>query len=168
MQLTLSSKTDVGARTGVAFAVCAKNEVAKEFRRGTCGEKREDSVVSLSQNVEIAKKAYEAYGAGDVETALSTFDDNIEWSIPGNSMLSGNYRGKDKFMELLGKLAEKSFTTTPDRIVGDGDDVVVITKITAGGESALQADVLKYRNGKLVKALTIGDTAMQEKVYGRK
>ena len=36
-----------------------------------------------SQNVEIAKKAYQAYGAGDVETALADFDDNIEWSIPG-------------------------------------------------------------------------------------
>ena len=48
-----------------------------------------------SQNVEIAKKAYEAYGAGDVETALNTFDDDIEWSIPGNSTLSGTYRGKD-------------------------------------------------------------------------
>jgi uncharacterized protein len=121
-----------------------------------------------SQNVEIAKSAYEAYGAGDVETALSTFDDDIEWSIPGNSVISGNYRGKDKFMELLGKLAEKSFTTRPERIVGDGDDVVVITTITAGEESALQADVLTYRNGKLVKAVTIGDTALQEKVYGKK
>ncbi len=85
-----------------------------------------------NQNVEIAKKAYEAYGAGDVETALKDFDDNIEWSIPGNSTISGEYRGKDKFMELLGKLAEKSFTTTPERILGDGDDVVVITKITTG------------------------------------
>ena len=121
-----------------------------------------------SQNVEIAKKGYEAYGAGDVETALADFDDNIEWSIPGNSAISGTYRGKDKFMELLGKLAEKSFTTTPDRILGDGDDVVVITKITAGGESGLQADVLSYRDGKLVKALSIADTALQEKVYGKK
>jgi uncharacterized protein len=71
-------------------------------------------------------------------------------------------------MEFLGKLAEKSFTTTPERILGDGDDVVVVTKVTAGGESALQADVLSYRNGKLVKAVTIGDTAMFEKVYGKK
>ena len=121
-----------------------------------------------SENVEIAKKAYDAYGAGDVETALTTFDDDIEWSIPGNSTLSGDYRGKDKFMELLGKLAEKSFTTTPERILGDGDDVVVVTKITAGGESGLQADVLTYRNGKLVKALSIADTALQERVFGRK
>jgi ketosteroid isomerase-like protein len=132
------------------------------------GGNRHKGVIVASENVEIARKAYEAYGAGDVETALTTFDDDIEWSIPGNSTLSGSYRGKDKFMELLGKLAEKSFTTTPERIVGDGDDVVVITKITAGGESGLQADVLTYRNGKLVKALSISDTALQEKVYGRK
>jgi uncharacterized protein len=120
------------------------------------------------KNAETAKKAYEAYGAGDLETALSTFDDNIEWSIPGNSTLSGNYRGKGEFIELLGKLAEKSFTTTPERILGDGDDVVVITKTTADGESGLQADVLTYRNGKLVKAQSIADTALQERVFGRK
>jgi ketosteroid isomerase-like protein len=121
-----------------------------------------------SQNVEIAKKGYDAYAAGDVETALADFDDNIEWSIPGNSTLSGNYRGKDKFMELLGKLAEKSFTTTPERIIGEGDDVIVITKTTAGGETALQADVLTYRNGKLVKAVSIAGTALQERVFGTK
>jgi ketosteroid isomerase-like protein len=121
-----------------------------------------------SQNVESAKKAYEAYAAGDVETAVSTFDDDIEWSIPGNSALSGSYRGKGEFIELLGKLAEKSFTTTPQRILGDGDDVVVITKTTAGGESGLQADVLTYRDGKLVKALSIADTALQERVFGTK
>ena len=71
-------------------------------------------------------------------------------------------------MEMLGKLAEKSFTTTPDRFFADGDDVVVITQITAGGESGLQADVLTYRNGKLVKAQSITDTALQERVYGKK
>jgi len=71
-------------------------------------------------------------------------------------------------MNLLGRLAEKSFTTTPERILGDGDDVVVITKITAGGESGLQADVLTYRNGRLVKAQSIADTALQERVFGRK
>ena len=125
-------------------------------------------VTMSSQNAGTAKKAYEAYGAGDIETALSTFDDDVEWSIPGNSTLSGSYRGKGEFVELLGKLAEKSFTTTPERIVADGDDVFVITKITAGGESALQADVLTYGNGKLVKALSISDTAMQERVYGTK
>jgi len=125
-------------------------------------------VIVSTQNVEIAKKAYEAYGAGDVEAALADFDDNIEWSIPGNSAISGNYRGKEEFMNLLARLAAKAFTTTPERILSDGDDVVVITKITAGGESALQADLLTYRNGKLVKARSIADTALQERVFGAK
>jgi len=125
-------------------------------------------VIVASQNVEIAKKGYEAFGAGDVETALADFDDNIEWTIPGNSTLSGTYRGKDQFMEMLGKAAEKSFTTTPERYLADGDDVVVITRTTAGGESALQADVLTYRNGKVVKAMSFGDTALQERVFGTK
>jgi len=121
-----------------------------------------------TENAEVAKKAYAAYGVGDIETALATFDDGVEWSIPGNSTLSGTYHGKGEFIELLGKLAEKSFTTTPERIVGDGDDVVVVTKTTAGGESGLQADVLTYRDGKLVKAVSIADTALQERVFGTK
>jgi uncharacterized protein len=125
-------------------------------------------VIVASENIETAKKGYDAYATGDIEAALSDFDDDVEWTIPGNSTISGTYRGKDKFMELLGKLAEKSFSTKPDRFIADGDDVVVITNITAGGESALQADVLTYRNGKVVKALTFGDTALQEKVYGKK
>jgi hypothetical protein len=54
-------------------------------------------IVSISQNVETAKKGYDAYAAGDVETALSEFDDDIEWSVPGNSTISGTYRGKSKF-----------------------------------------------------------------------
>jgi uncharacterized protein len=134
-------------------------------RPGRNGHK---GVIVASQNIETAKKGYDAYAAGDVETALSDFDDDVEWTIPGKSTISGTYRGKDKFMELLGKLAEKSFSTRPDRFLGDGDDVVVITRVTAGGESALQADVLTYSNGKVVKALTFGDTAMQERVYGSK
>ena len=129
---------------------------------------RHKGVNVASQNIEIAKKGYEAYGAGDVETALADFDDNIEWSIPGNSTISGTYRGKDKFMELLGKLAEKSFTTTPERFLADGDDVVVITRTTTGEESALQADVLTYSNGKVVKAVSFGDTALQERIFGTK
>jgi uncharacterized protein len=125
-------------------------------------------VIVPSQNVEIAKKGYEAFGAGDVETALADFDDKIEWTIPGNSTLSGTYRGKDQFMEMLGKAAEKSFTTNPERYLADGDDVVVITRVSAGGESALQADVLTYSNGKVVKAVSFADTALQERVFGSK
>jgi ketosteroid isomerase-like protein len=138
------------------------------LREGPAGDASTRGNDMSSDNTETAKKAYAAYGVGDVETAVGTFADDVEWSVPGNSTLSGTYHGKGEFIELLGKLGEKSFTTTPERIIGDGDDVVVVTRTTAGGESGLQADVLTYSGGKLVKAVSIADTALQERVFGTK
>jgi uncharacterized protein len=125
-------------------------------------------VIVASQDVEIAKKAYDAFAAGDLETVLSTFDDNIEFVIPGNSTISGTYRGKAEVTNFFAKLAEKSFTTTPSRFLAGEDVVVVLTQITAGGESAPQADVSTFRGGKIVKLQAFGDTAMFERVYGTK
>ncbi len=59
-------------------------------------------------------------------------------------------------------------TTTPSSFLADGDVVVVLTQVTAGGESAPQADVLTFRDGKMVKAQSFGDTALQERVFGTK
>jgi uncharacterized protein len=124
--------------------------------------------MSASQNVETAKKAYAAFAAGDLETALSDFDDSIEWWLAGNSTISGTYRGKAEFTEELAKLAEQSLTTTPSRFLADDDVVVVLTQVTAGGESWPEADVLTFRDGKIVKAQTFGDSAMQERVFDTK
>ena len=121
-----------------------------------------------SQNVEIAKKAYAAFAEGDLDTVLSTFDDNVEFVVPGNSTISGTYRGKAEVTNFFAKLAEKSFTTTPSRFLADEDVVVVLAQITAGGESAPVADVFTFRDGKIVKVQNFGDTAMFERVYGTK
>jgi uncharacterized protein len=124
--------------------------------------------MSISQNTETAKKGYAAFAAGDLETVLSLLDDSVEWIVPGNSTISGTLRSKAEFTEWLPKLAEKSLTTTPSRYVADGDDVIVFTQVTAGGESAPQIDVLTFRGGKIVKAQSFGDTALQERVFGTK
>ena len=129
---------------------------------------RHKGVIVASQNVEIAKKAYAAFAESDLDTVLSTFDDNVEFVLPGNSTISGTYRGKAEVTNFFAKLAEKSFTTTPSRFLAEEDVVVVLGQITAGGESAPVADVLTYRNGKMVKLQNFADTAMLERVYGRK
>jgi uncharacterized protein len=124
--------------------------------------------MSISQNLETAKKGYAAFAAGDVETVLSLLDDSIEWILPGNSAISGTYRGKAEFTEMLAKLAEQSTTVTPSSFLADGDVVVALTQVTTGGESAPEADVLTFRDGKIVKGQILGDTAMLERVYGTK
>ena len=35
-----------------------------------------------SQNIETSKKAYAAFAEGDLDTVLSTFDDNVEFVVP--------------------------------------------------------------------------------------
>jgi len=46
--------------------------------------------------------------------------------------------------------------------------VVVLSDTTAGGETAQDAEVYTLRDGKTVRAQLYGDTAMMERVYGKK
>lgn len=124
--------------------------------------------MATTQNVETCKKGYAAIAAGDLETVLSLYDDDIELVMPGNSTISGTYRGKEELTEFYAKVAEHPYTLTPSRFLADGDVVVVLSQVTAGGESAPGADVYTFRDGKVVKAQNFGDTAMAERVYGTK
>ena len=118
------------------------------------------------QNVETAKQAYAAFSAGDAGAAMARIADDVEWITPGNSAISGTVHGKQEVGALWAKFAEKGFTTSPQYWFSDEDRVVVLTQITIGGEQADAADVLTYRDGKLVKFQTAGDTALLERVFG--
>ncbi len=120
------------------------------------------------QNVETAKRAYAAFSAGDAEAAMASIADDVEWITPGNSAISGTVRGKQEVGALWAKLAEKGFSTSPQYWFSDDERVVVLTHIQAGGEEADAADVLTYRDGKVVKFQTAGDTALLERVFGSK
>jgi uncharacterized protein len=120
------------------------------------------------QNIELVKKGYEAFTAGDVEAVMSLLDENIEWIQPGESAVSGTYRGKREIGEYMSRLAEKSTTVNPRRFLADGDTVVVLSETTAGNETSQDADVFTIRDGKLVRAQVYGDTAIMERVFGRK
>ena len=54
------------------------------------------------------------------------------------------------------------------RLIAEGDTVVAITDVTAGGETGEDADVFTIRNGKTVRMEVHGDTALIERVYGKK
>ena len=99
---------------------------------------------------------------------MARIADDVEWITAGNSAISGTLHGKQEVGDVWAQLAEKGFTTSPQYWFSDEDRVVVLTHITVGGEEADQADVLTYRDGKLVKFQTAGDTALYERVFGSK
>jgi uncharacterized protein len=119
-------------------------------------------------NKDLIKRGYEAFAARDIEMVMSLFDDDIEWVQPGDSAVSGTFHGKTEVMEHLGRLAEKSPTVNIKRLIAEGDTVVAITDVSAGGETGEDADVFTIRNGKTVRMEVHGDTALIERVYGKK
>ncbi|MCW2516413.1 MAG: ketosteroid isomerase-like protein [Mycobacterium sp.] len=120
------------------------------------------------QNVEVIKRGYQAFTAGDVETLMNLFDDNVEWVQPGESAISGTYHGKGELGEYLARLGEKSPSIAPHRFIADGDTVVVLGEATVGGETSQGVEVFTLRNGKTVRVEVYGDTAMMERQYGKK
>ena len=120
------------------------------------------------QNIEQVKKGFEAFTAGDGETLMSLWDDNIEWVQPGDSAISGTYHGKGELGQYLSRLAEKSATITPRRFLADGDAVVVLSEVTAGGETSQAVNVFILRDGKTVRVEAYGDTAAAERIFGKK
>jgi hypothetical protein len=124
--------------------------------------------MSEQDNKEAIKRGYETFSSGDLETVMSLFDDDIEWVQPGDSAISGTFHGKTEVMEHFGRLAEKSLTVKLNQLIAEGDTVVAITEVSAGGETGEDADVFTMRNGKTVSARIHGDTALTERVYGKK
>jgi len=120
------------------------------------------------QNVEMAKRAYAAFSAGDAAGAMENIADDIEWITPGNSAISGTIHGKQAVGALWAQFMEKGFTTTPQFWFSDDERVVVLTHTTIEGGEADSCDVLTFRDGKVVKFQTAGDTALIERVFGSK
>ncbi len=124
--------------------------------------------MSAGEHLNVVKRGYAAFAAGDIPGAMEPFADDIEWIVPGNSAISGTYRGKEEIGGFFIKLAGKSFTTEPEHFLADDERVVVLTKTTADGQSSDQADVLTFRDSKIVKFQSAGDTALEERIWGSK
>ena len=131
-------------------------------------ERRELTMSEQEQNIELIKKGYEAFNAGDGDTVMSLFDDNIEWIQPGDSAISGTYHGKQEVAELLAKMGEKQTSVSNDHILADGDLVVMLGQTTVAGETTDAATVFTVRGGQTVRVQAYGDTAALERIFGKK
>jgi ketosteroid isomerase-like protein len=121
-----------------------------------------------AENKAVTRAAWDAFAAGDLPSIMKILTDDIEWVIPGNSKISGIYRGKEEVTNFLMTLGSKGFTSEPEHVVAEGDLVVVLAAVTADGQSSDQANVLTFRDGKVSKFQSAGDTALEESIWGRK
>jgi ketosteroid isomerase-like protein len=178
MQGVCGARGQAGGRAHTRIrAVALLVEIGEEIRpraaafrynsRGPNQIKKEGTMAG-EQNLAMAKEGYAAFSAGDAAGAMENIADDIEWITPGDSAISGTVRGKQEVGALWAKLAEKGFMTTPQYWFSDDERVVVLAQNSVAGETADVADVLTYRDGKLIRFQSAGDTAMLERVFGSK
>ena len=88
-------------------------------------------------NEELLRRAYEAFGKGDIDTVLGAFDDDIVWHVPGRNTIAGDYKGKAEVTAFFGKILELSggtFKLEVHDVLANDEHVIVLSRLT--GERA--------------------------------
>jgi uncharacterized protein len=83
--------------------------------------------------VERARRAYEAFGKGDLAAVGEFLADDAVYHISGNSPLSGDYKGKDAIF-VFGKIMQETdgtFRLEVHDILANDDHGVVLVRPTA-------------------------------------
>ncbi|MBC7887300.1 MAG: nuclear transport factor 2 family protein [Ferruginibacter sp.] len=57
-------------------------------------------------NVKAIRNYQAAMANGDLENALTVFDPEVTYTVPGNNLLSGIYKGPQEVMSYLGRLMQ--------------------------------------------------------------
>ncbi len=111
------------------------------------------------ENVETARRGYEAFNCGEMEAVYASLDPEVVWEEWSAAPDAATYHGHDGVREFFGKLWE-SFDLLrfdPQEFIEAGDQLVVPTAVRVRGrESGAEATlstvhVWTYRNGKGVR-----------------
>jgi hypothetical protein len=107
------------------------------------------------ENRRLMQALYDAVSAGDLDGVLNRLADDVVIREPAFLPYGGEYRGKELFGELVGKIA-KTYDMTQiraDYLVADGERVIGLLRMPdlATGEDVLVAEESVIRDGKVVQ-----------------
>jgi ketosteroid isomerase-like protein len=77
--------------------------------------------MTTSINIENTRRAYRAFGEGDIGTLTSLIAPDCIWHVNGRSVLSGDYVGYEQILGYFAKLAELSDGTFKAELVDVGE-----------------------------------------------
>jgi ketosteroid isomerase-like protein len=127
--------------------------------------------MTTESNLEVARRGYEGWAAGDIEAMLEVSSSDVEFvpAIAG-SVEGGSTKGHDEFRRFFDALGETwdTFRLQVDEFHEVGDRVIGIGRLTAKGRgSELELDqpiysVLWFRDGKVVRMQSFLDREAAE------
>ncbi len=112
-----------------------------------------------NQNVELIRRAYDAYARGDLAAMLEVVDPELEWTYLDPSLEDPQPQvchGRHELQSALQRQAERGLRAQLEEVVGRGDRVMVVVR-TPGVDAyrVRQADDRNYdvftlREGRIV------------------
>lgn len=112
-----------------------------------------------ADDVEVIRRGYAAFSAGDMATLTELFTEDAVWHVPGDGPISGPKQGRDAILSFFGELMSRSegtLTVTLDDVVGGDHHTVSMDRnqATRGGQSLQQDTVIVFelRDGRVSQA----------------
>ena len=99
--------------------------------------------MSEHPNVDLLRRGFAAFAAGDLTTLEGMFADDAIWHVPGRHRFSGDYEGKAAIFQYFGEFIQDmdSFTQDIHAMFADDEHGVVLVKATATrGDDRLEAN----------------------------
>lgn len=119
-------------------------------------------------NIDLLKRFYSLFKAGDKQDYLQLCDDAIEWTTLQGMPSGGRYVGKDAtfdgyFPKMLANFAE--FHAVPSEYIDAGSSAVVLGKYSGRSKAGREleapfAHVYTFRDGRIATFRQYTDTAM--------
>jgi ketosteroid isomerase-like protein len=113
-------------------------------------------------HVERTRQAFDAFLRRDGIVIGRLLDDQTVWRVPGGSLMSGEYRGREQIFEFLRQTAVLTEGTyrADLRWVAGGDEVVAALYRASGRREGRELDidqllVLRYRGSVLAEVLAV-------------
>ncbi len=120
--------------------------------------------MTTQEDAELVRRGYDAFIAGDMEWMNQHLHDQIVWHVPGNSVLAGDYRGREAVLAFFAKSVEIALPEFDIHdIAATEDHVIALLNITwrkvdgdETGESRT-VQVFHLDNGRAIEAWTLNE-----------
>ena len=114
--------------------------------------------MGTAENVELVRRGYEAFNAGDMATLSELFAEDAVWHVAGSGVLSGTKTGRDAILAYFGELGARTqgnFQANVEDIVGGENHTVAIqqTHGESNGKTLDMGTVITFvvRDGKIAE-----------------
>jgi ketosteroid isomerase-like protein len=115
-------------------------------------------IMGTAENVELVRRGYTAFNAGDMATLSEIFAEDAVWYVAGSGVLSGTKAGRDAVLAYFGELGARTqghFQANVQDIVGGEKHTVAIqqTHGEANGKTLDMGTVITFvvRDGKIAE-----------------